>query len=63
MFWKFDRWLPMPVIAIINTWKWFGISTVILLAGLYTIDSQLYEAPLSMALAVGSSSATLQSRS
>lgn len=44
VFWKFDRWLPMPVIAIINTWKWFGISTVILLAGLYTIDPQLYEA-------------------
>ena len=44
LFWKFDRWLPMPVIAIINTWKWFGISTVILLAGLYTIDPQLYEA-------------------
>jgi multiple sugar transport system permease protein len=43
-FWKFDRWLPMPVIAMINTWKWFGISTVILLAGLYTIDPQLYEA-------------------
>jgi ABC-type sugar transport system permease subunit len=44
VFWKFDSWLPMPVIAIINTWKWFGISTVILLAGLYTIDPQLYEA-------------------
>jgi ABC-type sugar transport system permease subunit len=44
VFWKFDAWLPMPVIALINTWKWFGISTVILLAGLYTIDPQLYEA-------------------
>jgi ABC-type sugar transport system permease subunit len=44
VFWKFDRWLPMPIIAIINTWKWFGIATVILLAGLYSIDSQLYEA-------------------
>ena len=44
VFWKFDRWLPMPIIAIINAWKWFGISTVILLAGLYTIDPQLYEA-------------------
>ena len=44
VFWKFDRWLPMPVIAGINAWKWFGISTVILLAGLYTIDPQLYEA-------------------
>jgi ABC-type sugar transport system permease subunit len=44
VFWKFDPWLPMPVIAIINAWKWFGISTVILLAGLYSIDPQLYEA-------------------
>jgi ABC-type sugar transport system permease subunit len=43
-FWKFDPWLPMPIIAIINTWKWFGISMVILLAGLYGIDPQLYEA-------------------
>jgi multiple sugar transport system permease protein len=42
--WRFTTWLPMPVIALINTWKWFGISTVILLAGLYNIDKQLYEA-------------------
>ena len=34
----------MPIIALINTWKWFGISTVILLAGLYSIDKQLYDA-------------------
>jgi multiple sugar transport system permease protein len=44
IFWKFTRWLPMPVIALINTWKWFGISTVIFLAGLYAIDPQFYEA-------------------
>ncbi|MCI0394178.1 MAG: sugar ABC transporter permease, partial [Chloroflexi bacterium] len=43
-FWKFSAWLPMPVIALINTWKWFGISFVILLAGLYSIDPQYYEA-------------------
>lgn len=43
-FWKFSAWLPMPVIALINTWKWFGVSMVILLAGLYSIDTQLYEA-------------------
>jgi ABC-type sugar transport system permease subunit len=42
--WRFTTWLPMPIIALINTWKWFGISTVILLAGLYAIDPQLYEA-------------------
>ncbi len=44
VFWKFNQWLPMPVLAIINTWKWFGMSMVILLAGLYSIDPQLYEA-------------------
>lgn len=42
--WRFTQWLPMPIIALFNTWKWFGISTVILLAGLYSIDPQLYEA-------------------
>ena len=44
VYWQFTRWLPMPVIALINTWKWFGISTIILLAGLYGVDKQLYEA-------------------
>lgn len=42
-FWKSSFWLPMPIIALINSWKWFGISTVILLAGLLAIESQLYE--------------------
>ena len=44
IFWQTSRWLPMPVIAVINAWKWFGVSTVILLAGLFTVDPQLYEA-------------------
>jgi multiple sugar transport system permease protein len=44
VFWKFADWLPMPVIALINSWKWFGVSTIILLAGLYGIDPTLYEA-------------------
>ena len=43
VFWQSSFWLPMPVIAVINAWKWFGVSTVILLAGLYSIDPQLYE--------------------
>ena len=34
----------MPIIALINTWKWFGISFVILLAGLYSISPDMYEA-------------------
>ena len=44
VYWQFTRWLPMPIIALINTWKWFGISTIILLAGLYGVDEQLYDA-------------------
>jgi multiple sugar transport system permease protein len=44
VFWKFDLFLPMPIIAVINSWKWFGISTVVYLAGLFAIDTQYYEA-------------------
>jgi ABC-type sugar transport system permease subunit len=44
IFWRFTTLLPMPIIALINSWKWFGISTVILLAGLMAIDRGLYEA-------------------
>ncbi|MCC6805114.1 MAG: sugar ABC transporter permease [Anaerolineae bacterium] len=44
VFWKSDPSLPMIVIALINTWKWFGISVVILLAGMYGIDPRMYEA-------------------
>jgi ABC-type sugar transport system permease subunit len=44
VFWKFSEWLPMPVLALINSWKWFGVSTIILLAGLYSIDQGVYEA-------------------
>lgn len=44
IFWQASVWLPMPIIALINAWKWFGISTIILLAGLYGIDPQFYEA-------------------
>jgi len=43
LFWQFSNWWPMPVIALINSWKWFGVSTVILLAGMAAIDPQLYE--------------------
>jgi ABC-type sugar transport system permease subunit len=44
VFWKSEQWLSMPVLALINTWKWFGIEMVIMLAGLMAIDPQLYEA-------------------
>ncbi len=44
VFWKSDNTLPMIIIALINTWKWFGISMIILLAGMYGIDPRVYEA-------------------
>jgi ABC-type sugar transport system permease subunit len=44
VFWKADPNLPMIVIALINTWKWFGISVIILLAGMYGIDQRMFEA-------------------
>lgn len=47
IFWQngpISRILAMPVLAVINSWKWFGIFTVILLGGLYGIDPQLYDA-------------------
>ncbi len=44
VFWKADTSLPMIVIALINTWKWFGISVIILLAGMYGIDQRMFEA-------------------
>ena len=44
VFWTSSRWLAMPVLALINSWKWFGITMIIILAGLHTIDPQLYEA-------------------
>ncbi|AGB40243.1 permease component of ABC-type sugar transporter [Halobacteroides halobius DSM 5150] len=44
VFWKFSKWLPMPVLALFNSWKWFGVQMVIFLGGLSSIDQQLYEA-------------------
>ncbi len=44
VFWKADPNLPMVIIALINTWKWFGISVIILLAGMYGLDPRMYEA-------------------
>lgn len=42
--WTFDKWLPMPILAIFNSWKWFGIQMIILLAGMMGIDKSIYEA-------------------
>jgi multiple sugar transport system permease protein len=44
VYWKSEDLYPMLIIALINTWKWFGISTIILLAGMYSIDPRLHEA-------------------
>ncbi|WP_193017396.1 carbohydrate ABC transporter permease [Proteus sp. FME41] len=44
VFWKFDEWLPMPMIAVFSTWKWFGIQMIIFLGGIASINRSLYEA-------------------
>ncbi len=44
VFWTFTKWLPMPMIAVFSVWKWFGISMVIFLGGLASVDKQIYEA-------------------
>ncbi|ABS49729.1 binding--dependent transport system inner membrane component family protein [Yersinia pseudotuberculosis IP 32953] len=44
VFWKFERWLPMPLIAVFSTWKWFGIQMIIFLGGIAGISKSLYEA-------------------
>lgn len=44
IYWTFTKWLPMPVIVVFSVWKWFGISMVIYLGGLASIDPKLYEA-------------------
>lgn len=44
VFWVFTKWLPMPMIASFSVWKWFGVSMIIYLGGLASINKQLYEA-------------------
>lgn len=44
IYWSATKWLPMPVLAVFSSWKWFGMQTIIFLGGLYTIDQSLYEA-------------------
>jgi ABC-type sugar transport system permease subunit len=44
VFWKSTKWLPMPLIAIFSTWKWFGIQMIIFIGGLSGIDNQVLEA-------------------
>jgi len=44
VFWKLVSPLVMPVLAVINSWKWFGIQAVIFLGGLSAIPQTYYEA-------------------
>ncbi|MDQ0338665.1 ABC-type sugar transport system permease subunit [Caldalkalibacillus uzonensis] len=44
VFWTFSKWLPMPLLAIFNSWKWFAVQMMIFLGGLLTINKELYEA-------------------
>lgn len=42
--WAFTRWLPMPVIAVFNSWKWFGVQMLILLGGFLGMNQSVLEA-------------------
>ena len=44
VFWKFEKWLPMPVIAVFSAWKWFGVQMIIFLGGIASINKSLLEA-------------------
>ena len=44
IYWTSTKWLPMPVLAVFSSWKWFGVQTIIFLGGLFAIDQSLYEA-------------------
>lgn len=44
VYWSFEKWLPMPMIAMFSVWKWFGVSMIIYIGGLAAVDKQLYEA-------------------
>lgn len=44
IFWRMDKWMPMPVLAVFNSWKWFGVQMIIFIGGLASIDKQVYEA-------------------
>ncbi|AQM66723.1 MULTISPECIES: carbohydrate ABC transporter permease [Vibrio] len=44
VFWKFEEWLPMPIIAVFSAWKWFGVQMIIFLGGIASIDKSLFEA-------------------
>ena len=44
VFWKFEEWLPMPVIAVFSSWKWFGVQMIIFLGGIASINKSLFEA-------------------
>lgn len=44
VFWKTTKWLPMPIIAIFSSWKWFGIQMIIFIGGIVGIDKQVLEA-------------------
>lgn len=44
VYWTFEKWLPMPMIAVFSVWKWFGVSMIVYLGGLASINKQLFEA-------------------
>ncbi len=42
--WTVSKTLPMPLLALFSTWKWFGIQMIIFIGGIANIDQSVYEA-------------------
>lgn len=42
--WTVSKTLPMPLIALFSSWKWFGIQMVIFIGGIASIDASVFEA-------------------
>lgn len=41
--WKLEQWLPMPVLAVFSTWKWFGVNMLIFLGAISALNQELFE--------------------
>lgn len=42
--WTYSRWLPMPILALFSSWRWFGTQMVIFIGGIASIDQSIFEA-------------------
>lgn len=42
--WTFTEWLPMPLLAAFNSWKWFAVQMIIFLGGILAINREILDA-------------------